>query len=599
MSVTVPHVEASRPETLTGSAADLRRKAAHLATLIDTQRATIDGLRNGWQGAASNAALAKAEPTLLRMQQIHDAVNRAQAVLQDGGTQLARSRTDLLHTVGHLSAQGWQVSPDGTVTVLPGSPLDRWAQRSPVNAMTLNRLAATNSHTVRMLLAGFDTTDRRLDRNLRTAVGGLDGAPAHFGSGGAPRTPPAWDDGSQIPVRSSPEDVYQWWNALPAEEQLRLLDDWPDTLGNLDGIPVAARDDANRTIMERDINRPAVVAASRGVTVDEVLANPDRYGMTPRMLDRHHNGLKAKEALDGTAERAGTQTFLQVYYPELFGGDGRAAIAIGNPDASANTAVVVPGTGNSVESGWMNGEDATSLYLEANAADRDHHTAVVAWMGYDAPDAPYDPRIGTTALAREGGELLAGDVNALNVTSRVDGHMTVLGHSYGSTTVADAAAGFGMRTDDVVLVGCPGTDMARSAADFRLNEGGNLYVGAASTDPVTQLSGIPQLPVLGTDFSVSLGNDPAVDGYGSTRFKAEVAGFTDPLTDHTRYYADGGESLYSMADIVSGHGAELAAHGMTAEHRRDDLLTDVTDMLNVPAFEDPELFRPGSSGHRH
>ena len=62
--------------------------------------------------------------------------------------------------------------------------------------------------------------------------------------------------------------------------------------------------------------------------------------------------------------------------------------------------------------------------------------------------------------------------------------MTVIGHSYGSTTVADAFAGSGMHANDAVLLGCPGTDLARSAADFNL-DGGNVYVGSASTDPVS------------------------------------------------------------------------------------------------------------------
>lgn len=215
----------------------------------------------------------------------------------------------------------------------------------------------------------------------------------------------------------------------------------------------------------------AEVAMSRGVTKEEVLARPELYGMAGPMMDRYNNGLKTRDALAQTAERTGAPTFLQVYEPEAFKGDGRAAIAIGDPDHADNTAVVVPGTGNSVGSGWMGGDDAVNLYNEAKAADRSQTTAVVAWMGYDAPDSPIDPRIGATDLAREGGQLLAADVNALNVTREGAGHMTVLGHSYGSTTVADAAAGYGMRTDDVVLVGSPGTDMAQSAADFHLNEG--------------------------------------------------------------------------------------------------------------------------------
>lgn len=260
----------------------------------------------------------------------------------------------------------------------------------------------------------------------------------------------------------------------------------------------------------------------------------------------------------------------------------------------------MPGTGNSVGSGWLGGDDATDLYNEANRADRANPTAVVAWMGYDAPDSLLDPRVGTTGLADEGGQLLASDVNALNTTHEGAAHMTVLGHSYGSTTVSDAAAGYGMHADDVVLVGCPGTDLAHGAADFHLNQGGHLYVGAASSDPVTQLSGIPQIHAPGTDFTASLGDDPAMDDFGSTRFKAEVPGLTTPWSDHSQYYTRGSESLFSMSDIVSGHGDALEHDGMTAPHR-SSVADTVDDFLpfgtSIP--DDPELFRPGTSGHTH
>lgn len=401
-----------------------------------------------------------------------------------------------------------------------------------------------------------------------------------------------YDTGSEIPVGKDPKEVKKWWDSLQRDKKDQLLRDWPDKLGNLDGVPVVERSKANTTIMQRDIDRPDQVAAARGVTKEEVLAHPELYGMAGPMMDRYNNGLKAKEALTRTAERTGAPTFLQVYDPEAFKGDGRAAIAIGDPDHAANTAVVVPGTGNSVRSGWLGDDDAVELYKEANAADRNHGTAVVAWMGYDAPDSPIDPRIGTTALAHQGGQLLSSDVNALNVTHEGPGHMTVLGHSYGSTTVADAAAGYGMHTDDVVLVGCPGTDMAHSAADFHLNKGGHLYVGSASSDPITQLGAIPQVPVPGTGWTVSLGDDPAMDGYGSTRFKAEVPGLTSPLGDHSQYYTPGGESLFSMSDIVSGHGDALERDRMTAPHR-------IPELSEFPVLSDPETYRPGTSGHKH
>ena len=85
-----------------------------------------------------------------------------------------------------------------------------------------------------------------------------------------------------------------------------------------------------------------------------------------------------------------------------------------------------------------------------------------------------------------------------------------------------------MKVNDVVLIGCPGTDLAHSAADFHVN-GGQVYVGAASTDPVARLGmggpgaaqwlntelGNPLGPVAG------LGTDPSAEGFGATRFRAE------------------------------------------------------------------------------
>lgn len=597
MTVTIPQVEASRPEALTESATELRGKAANLATQIDTQRATTDGLRKNWEGTASDAAAAKVAPTIARMQQIHDALTRTQAVLQDGGTRLAANRTNVVNTVSQLTGQGWQVSPDGSVSVRPGGPLDQYAKASTVNEMKVLQLAATNSTAVKTLLGFFDATDRQLSKDLRTAVAGLDGAPTKLGIGDLPQDKLPYDDGSQIPTGKSPEEVNKWWNSLTDQQRTQLLHDWPERLGNLNGIPVAARSEANKAVMDQDLNRPAEVAKARGVTVEEVLAHPEQYGMAGEMMNRYNNAVQVKRGLEKNAADTGAPTFLQIYEPDKFGGAGRAAIAIGNPDEAVNTAVVVPGTSHSVTEGWLSSPDAAHIYTETKNADHGKPVSVIAWMGYDAPDSLLDPQVAQTGLAHQGGALLAADVNALSSTHdpKVGSqHITAIGHSYGSTTVADAAAGYGMHIDNAVLVGCPGTDMARNANDFHLNPGGHVYVGSASTDPITTLGGMTQSHLPGTGVTVALGADPSVDGFGSTRFKAEVPGLT--FTDHSHYYDPGTESLFSIGDIASGHGDALEHDGMTAPHR-----------MHVPSFIpglpstdfDPELYRPPTSGHEH
>lgn len=606
MAVTIPQVRATQPEKLTTSALELGQKASGLASRIASHRSDIDGLRPGWAGAASDAAVAKAQLTLARMQQIHDALTRAHEVLHDGGSQLTQTRASLLRAVDQLSAQGWLVAPDGTVTVRPGSALEQYAEMGPANAMNVEQLAAKNSVDIKTQLASFDTADRQLDQNLRAAVGGLDSAPQRFGPDGSPETPP-YDTGAEIPVGKSAEEVNDWWWSLPPEKREQLRQDWPEKLGNLNGIPVVERDKANRAVWERDLALPSEIAKSRGVTEEEVKAHPEKYGLTGPTMDRYQNAVKVREALEADAKQAKDasgrtpELLLMKYDPEAFEGEGAAAIAIGNPDKAANTTVMVSGLTTSVAAGTLADGSGARVFTEANKADPQSSTAVVQWMGYNAPDLDADldtNMVGVSEpyMARAGAQLLAPDVNALAVTHEGDpSHTTVIGHSYGSTTVADAAAGYGMRVDDVVLVGCPGTDLARSAADFHLPPDGHLFVGAASTDFVTGL-GREHLNIPG----VGLGNDPAMDGYGSTRFHAEVAELSiNPFNEHTSYFDDGSESLFSIADIVSGHGDALEEHGMTAPHR-----VPIPGSSFIPDFApsvglDPELVHKSNNDNHH
>lgn len=213
-----------------------------------------------------------------------------------------------------------------------------------------------------------------------------------------------------------------------------------------------------------------------------MLRDPAKFGLSATDVTRYQNANETKLGLDHDAGDPlhPKPVYLFAYDPTAFGGKGRAAIAIGNPDTAKNTAVIVPGTSSSVKGGWLHDghNDAINLFEQANAADPHNPTAVIAWMGYDAPNGFDDvQRISTPALARAGSASLAQDVNGLWATHLGAGqHVTVLGHSYGSTTVADAFAMHNMHANDAVLLGCPGTDMARSAEQFHL-DGGHVFVG--------------------------------------------------------------------------------------------------------------------------
>lgn len=111
---------------------------------------------------------------------------------------------------------------------------------------------------------------------------------------------------------------------------------------------------------------------------------------------------------------------------------------------------------------------------------------------------------------------------------------------------------------------------------------------------------------------LGLGTDPSIDGYGSTRFHAESS-LGNVLTDHSRYFEKGSESLYSMADIASDHGDQLQQHGMTAEHRSDHWYAKVPvgipgtpfvlpAWITPPGLDqalDPEVGRQAQDNHHH
>ncbi|ORV85525.1 hypothetical protein AWC11_01460 [Mycobacterium interjectum] len=397
------------------------------------------------------------------------------------------------------------------------------------------------------------------------------------------------------PPRSSAEEVNRWWKTLDRAQQSRLIADHPPELGNLNGVPVVARNAVNRAVMNGDLRRVEDVAARNGVPVDAVVSGPGKYGLSQLAITRYGNASRTQQGLRAAVtaldQRTSPEVFLLKYQPEAFGGDGAAAIALGNPDTAANTAVLVKGAGAGVREGTLAKADGVRLYQESVRADGSKPTAVVTWVGYNAPDNWYDAGLREPDMARAGARALAADINALAVTHEgAPTHLTVVGHSYGSTVVADAAA-YGMRANDAVLVGSPGTDLAHSVADFHLSPGGHLYVGAASGDAVTWSPGRVTGPgLIGLSFG-GLGDDPAMDGYGSTRFKAEVPGNSaNPLYDHSHYFDDGSESLFSIADIVSGHGDALQDDGMTAHHRGE---------CGVGEWADPEVARPATTGHRH
>ncbi len=392
--------------------------------------------------------------------------------------------------------------------------------------------------------------------------------------------------------------VNAWWAALSQSERNALLISDPDLVGNTNGIPTGDRDEANRAGVQRDLEHLLGLQASG----QDLSASDQRWLENAQSIEKAiaQASLPPYAGLDVDA-------LVVAYQPHAFGGDGIAAVAYGNPDTADHTAVYVPGIMQDGSYIDENGAQALNLYEEtltsmgAEDPPRTGSVSTIAWIGYDSPnfnpESMWPGDLGdsagdvahtvTEANAQAGGVALSQFVDGLNSTheSGDQPHLTVIGHSYGSTTSAHAAAG-GMDADSLVLVGSPGASEGVTHVSGLHMPEGQVFVGAADHDPVSWLGGEDGLLPGSFDDSLGLGADPAQSDFGAHNFTVDNGQeFHGPgglvntgfMQNHVTYFDDGNPALANMADIVSGNADDVADTGGRTQEAHDYLYDWVGD----------------------
>lgn len=351
---------------------------------------------------------------------------------------------------------------------------------------------------------------------------------------------------------ATPGEVNAWWESLTTAQQQAIIAAAPGAIGNLDGIPSWARDAANTVALDRDL-------ADWGHAEDEgVLTDDERTWL--------ENARAADEARHNIEERVDPvtgkpiETQIYLYDPTAFEGDGAIAISAGNLDTADNVAVVVPGFGTDAESAGYQGDRAATMYEATRYLDPNQSNATMFWIGYDAPDnAPWDEGfdgagVVSESMAEAGGEHLADTIEGLRESRDGDrAHLTVVGHSYGSTTTGHGAHDHGLDVDEIVFVGSPGVGGDTNNAGDTGIDPEHVWAGANSRDPVANLGNHGWIHGE-TVFGAGLGDDPAEDDFGANRFEAEseTRGGSFSFGDHSKYFDHDTESLYNISQIVNG-----------------------------------------------
>ena len=353
---------------------------------------------------------------------------------------------------------------------------------------------------------------------------------------------------------SDPQQVGMWWRSLTTQEQEYLLEKHPESLGNLDGIPVGVRDAANRPLIDARIR-----SLKTGINDKYPDGEPDKsitvYGMNGPMRSGNPEWKKWKGMQDELQGVATVRTRITAdsspaYYvigfqPEK--GNGRAIVSRGNPDFADHVSTYVPGTFAKYSS--MDNDISRSDKMRTSAMRYTRgEVATVTWVGYDAPQS-IPVQAGQMKYADHAAPLLRSFQSGLRETHQGDtaSHNTVLGHSYGTTVVGDAAKG-SLDADDVVMVASPGAGVGHgwnnsgTVKDLHLDGSstGHVYATRSDSDPIK----------FSTD--THLGADPFEDHFGARQFGA------DPEGGHSDY-RDSFEnpSMTGMGKVIAGDGNQV------------------------------------------
>lgn len=366
---------------------------------------------------------------------------------------------------------------------------------------------------------------------------------------------------------TDPKQVAAWWKSLTKDQRDELLRTKFQEIGQLRGLPSDVLDQANRARItddaqrfgvERDRLDTAMAERAAALGIDPAtsdgqtkLLNDPEYAslMEERQVaaTKAENAAAAQKSLDEAEvfahDKGWPKSDVRVLAYDPYGprGDGGLAIAYGNPDTAKNLAVCVPGTGSTLDSFGIS--QAGNLRAQMGPDGN----ATIQWLGYDAPG--WTPgEVGSPELAKEGGRNLVADVNGYRAAATGDQHLTVIGHSYGSTTVGYAGLN-GLAADDIAFVGSPG--VGASNVDQLSVGAGHVYAGATEHDPVVQGTS--------SDWFTADGKStgPYDKAFGATVFGTPES--TSLLGAHSQYYAEGSESVSNLAKVATGDGGSVTS----------------------------------------
>ncbi|GAB0104141.1 alpha/beta hydrolase [Nocardia sp. JMUB6875] len=579
--LTVPQVLSWKPEAFGTQANEWDRQATELRTRMDTQWRSVDSTHESWQGPSGTALRTRFDAVQTKARQVLAALENARDAAKVADLNFTTAKVVLKNAVDDAVRKGFEVQPDGTCIISEKTKQSVYASvasndrsgeqySAAIAALSLSCDACTAAVKKALeLAADMDNTAKTA---IKSAFADLPD-PNSFGNAGTvtsgPLTPP--------PENGSPAENRAWWDSLSDSEQQSLIKTQPASVGSLDGLPDGVRDQANRNLIPLERTRleqelSTYEALVKGNPTDTTARNK-RDDLRERLAD-----------LNEVDKQVSGDPDLKLLVLDMKSGlQGRAAIAVGDPDSADNISITTPGLGTNVREslGGMVSEAKTlksEVESQLGIAGRSGETvATIAWIGYDPPQKSYLDGdivgVGLEARADSAAPNLAKFYEGLDTAStKNDPHITALGHSYGSLTTSLALQQNGRAVDDVVFYGSPGlgghspllmpsplivdtplgglNDAVDSPDDLGLRPG-HVYEMTEKNDPVAQFNRFGRSPAhLPWVTHLSTDELTVSDGHGNDRTYTGAEG-------HSEYPRTGSNGIlhrsgYNLAAVVAG-----------------------------------------------
>ena len=321
-------------------------------------------------------------------------------------------------------------------------------------------------------------------------------------------------DGVGIPsAGSNPHAVHDWWSGLSPEQRGYVLQQHPGTVGPLDGVPAADRDAANRITL---VEQRAELVTERQNNLNDVVYVKE---LDQRIATLDHLATAAPENGQAYLLKLSTED------------DGRAIVAVGNPDLAGRVITHIPGMST----------DLTSMPHLVGQMDQlvgtlPEGTAAIAYLDYNPPNGVHT--VWQEGPADAGAAGLSRFQDGLNATGTAGTEHLLVPHSYGGVLYGHAAATYGVDTDAVYGIGWIGTGQS-SAHEFL----GTSSVSVSLHPPdIAQV--VPAVPYL------NHGVSPLSESFGADVIPVQSATSWPHVAHYSDQYFRNPEVLNQIREIL-------------------------------------------------